>query len=369
MAKAARSHRTQFADEKYLGPEPDLSEGCTQIELVRAYNWYNYFYSSDDAKGFVITYLKSQKANKDIIRRIGRVDANKLVNAGWSCRILTNGGKLPNEITEPLFQKIKTLSDSVVEKVEVVTEEIVKPVVSIQERINNKASELIGDLEGEVDTFYTEKKSKFDPEKWLREKNVSPQISQKIVDFYKPLYAEIYDAIAGKDHQLVEAYSHWKKPHLKAYLEFVRNIVASAEARITIVKAIRKPRKKKEKPAAVVVGKLNYKKEDTDLGLTSIKATDVLGSQQLWVYNTKTRNLTVYNAMSHSGIGVKGSTLTGFDEKLSVTKKLRKPAETLKQVQTTGKVALRKLMDSIKTKSGKTTGRINSDVILLRNIK
>ena len=368
MAKGT-TKKNSIIDAKYWGPEPEIEEGCSDIDILKAYNWYNSQHSVDDAKGFVLTYLKSQKANKDIIRRISRVDANKLMNVGWNCRILTNGGHLPKHITEPLFLKIKTLSDSVVETVEVVTEEIVKPVVSIQERINNKASELIGDLECEIDTFCTEKKSKFDPEKWLRDKNASPQISQKIVDFYKPLYSEIYDAISGKDDQLVEAYSRWKKPQLKAYMEFVRNIVASAEARISIVKAICKPRKKKEKPASVVVAKLNYKKEDAEYGVTSIKASEIIGSQQLWVFNSKTRNMTVYNAMSHAGLSVKGSTIVGYDEKTSVTKKLRKPNDTVKQVLNAGKVPLRKMMDTIKTKPGKTTGRINSDVLLLRNIK
>ena len=59
--KTATVKRSKFADEKYLGSEPIVTENSTQSELTRAYNWFNYFYTSDDAKAFTISYLKSIK--------------------------------------------------------------------------------------------------------------------------------------------------------------------------------------------------------------------------------------------------------------------------------------------------------------------
>ena len=46
--------------------------------------------------------------------------------------------------------------------------------------------------------------------------------------------------------------------------------------------------------------------------------------------------------------------------------KLRKPEKILDKVLNDGKVSLRKLMPSIRTKEKKLTGRINKDTILLR---
>jgi hypothetical protein len=100
--------------------------------------------------------------------------------------------------------------------------------------------------------------------------------------------------------------------------------------------------------------------------LTSARAEDIIGSQQLWVYNVKTRVLSVYNAIGASGLNVKGSTLLGFDEASSVSKKLRKPAVSLESVKTGGKIILKKLMDTIKTKKMVPSGRINKDTILVR---
>ena len=61
--------------------------------------------------------------------------------------------------------------------------------------------------------------------------------------------------------------------------------------------------------------------------------------------------------------------MIGFDEKTSVTKKIRKPDLVLKEVVGGGKISLRKLMDTIKCVPKTATGRINSDTILLRAIK
>lgn len=369
MAKKVVKARGKFTDEKYLGPEPDLSGEYATIDLGKAYSWYNYFYQADDAKGFVLTYLRSQKASKTILKNLSRVDANKLMNIGWNCRILSNGGHLPDDILQSLWNKIKTLSDNVSPEKEETEEQPQKVVISIQERIANKASDIIGELEGEVDEFIMTGKSSFDPVKFMRSNDIKPQIAQRIADYYRPLYAEIFDAIQGKDVQLKEAYSSWKKQKLKTYMEFVKSIIAAAESRIAIVKATRAPRKKKEKPAAVIVSKMKYQTEDATLNIKSIKPTDILGANQLWTFNTKTRMLAVYNAMGPAGLNVKNSTLTGFDEKTSIAKKLRKPQEQVATLIIAGKVTLRKYMDDVKSVAKIASGRINTDTILVRIVK
>jgi hypothetical protein len=73
--------------------------------------------------------------------------------------------------------------------------------------------------------------------------------------------------------------------------------------------------------------------------------------------------------MGPAGIGVKGSTLTGFDEKTSIVKKLRKPNEQLKKLLEGGKIVLRKFMSEIKCKEKEANGRINKDTILVRIVK
>lgn len=352
-------------DVKHVGDEPVLIVGCSESDLARALNWYNYVCSTDQAKEFVLAYLRSTKYDRNEIKKISKA---KLPNSvGWMCRILSQGGHLPDDYEDRMWLKIK----EAVKAFEPDPEEVVvdKPVISIQERIRDKTAELIGDIENQIDIFFKTGKLSFDVAAWLRQKDIKPAISQKIAEYYKPLYAELFDALQGKDVELKEAYSHWKKAQLKTYLEIVKGIIVAAEGRAVVVRATRKPRKKKEKPASAVISKLKYKAEDTEYNIKSVKVTDIVGCQQLWAFNSKYRTLTVYNAMGATGLSVKGTTLTGFDEKTSVVKKLRKPKEQLVALEKAGKVNLRKFMDNIKCRSKEATGRINTDIVLIKVIK
>jgi hypothetical protein len=356
----------KLEDEKFMGPEPTLAEDCTDSDLAKAFNWYNYCCDNNQAKEFVIEYLRKIKYDKNEIKKFGRAKINN--STGWMARILTNGGHLPEGYGERMGAAIKAAIASV--EPEVDNEPVVvKNVVSIQDRINNKASELIGELEEQIDILIVNGTNSFNAGNWFRNNNVKPQIASKIAAHYRPLYIELYDAFEGKDKELKEAYRHLKKLQLKNYVEFVRSILASAEARSITERASRKPRKKKVKPAAVLASKVKYLAECKDYNIASIKPAEIVGAQQLWVFNAKTRNLTVINAMSHAGLSIKGTTVIGFDEKTSITKKLRKPEQTLEILKVGSKIVLRKLMDNIKCKPSVANGRLNKDTVILRAVK
>lgn len=376
MAKVATKARGgKFADESYLGPEPTLSENSTPSDEAKLYNWLNYFYTNDDAKSFVLSYLKQIKFDKHKLRKLSSVPAPLMRAVGWHCRVLAQGGKLPPHLDTALWLKLDKLVnkavDDVIEPIDAELEAThnehieASKVVSIRERVDAKASNLIADIEDLLDVFYTDGKT-FDATKWFREKDVKPLLAQKIADFYRPLYSEIYDALHNGDEQLKEAYSHYKKPKLRAYLEFVREIIGAAEQRNVIAKAIRKPTKKKVKPASSVVSKLQFMEEAKEFDVKSVKAVEVVGAQQLWTFNVKYRTLTVYNAIGPSGLSVKGTTIIGYDEKTSIVKKLRKPNDILKALSGATKVSLRKFMDTVKAVSKPANGRINKDTVLVR---
>ena len=67
-----------------------------------------------------------------------------------------------------------------------------------------------------------------------------------------------------------------------------------------------------------------------------------------------------------TGLQVKGTTILGFDENLSIQKTLRKPAEQLKDFKASGKVKLRKFLEDINTTDTKLNGRCNPDTVLLK---
>lgn len=351
-------------DSQYHGDEPTITNKSTDLEVIRAYNWFNYFHDSEDAKKFVLEFLKAKKTDKAILSKVATVDANKLRNIGWNCRILSKGGSLPKHIHKKVSTNLNDLIDSFKPKKVTVT------TVSTQEKTAQKLSEYISDLEHHIDVFCKTYKPNFDVVSWFKAREIKPQMAKKIVEHYTPLYDELYEAHQGKSDDLKEAYSHLKKIEIKRYMEFVKAILSACETQTVVVpKKPRKTRAKKAKPATALVSKLKYKEKDETYNVTSVKPADIVGASQLWVFNTKTRNLTVLNASGETGLNVSGTTVVGFDEKTSETKKLRKPEDVIKAVLSSGKIPLRKVMAGIATKPTKVSGRINTETVLLRIIK
>ncbi len=107
--------------------------------------------------------------------------------------------------------------------------------------------------------------------------------------------------------------------------------------------------------------------ENKEYKIVSINPADIIGADQLWVFNTKYRMLKKFQAMGPSGLSVKGTTLQGYNPDESIQKKLRKPDEILPQVLSGGKRVMKKLMGEINSKESPiSNGRINGDTILLR---
>jgi hypothetical protein len=108
---------------------------------------------------------------------------------------------------------------------------------------------------------------------------------------------------------------------------------------------------------------MKFMREFVELKLKSCKPEDILASNELWVYNTKYRKVTVYKADGGT-LSVKGTTILGFDVKNSKTLMLRKPEEFFKGLSM-GKRALNGALKTITTKPTVPNGRINEECILL----
>jgi hypothetical protein len=95
----------------------------------------------------------------------------------------------------------------------------------------------------------------------------------------------------------------------------------------------------------------------------------IVGSFELWVFNTKTRVVSVYYCTNNHGFSIKGTTLQNFCIDKSVSKKLRKPEEAIEKILSLQKRGRNKIMEELTTKEQRATGRINNDCILLRSDK
>jgi hypothetical protein len=370
-------------DIKYMGDEPEwdsqesYDDSKRRSVMARSFNWYNYSCDRKQARSFFEDYCSTVEELKQYKLKFKRLpDTAFGLTAGWLCRMILKGLTLKVDEDKFIHQQIADLEARLLtekEEVAVVSDVPVVKKETIQDRLAEKFSEAMGEIEGAIDDFIIEGKE-FSTFKFLSAQNIAVQYSVKIAEKIQPKIDEMNEFLEGKDAQLLEAYKHLGKREAKNIIKFYEAIINDASAYKTSKIATRaKPKRKPVPPERQVKG-LKYMKDFAELGLKSINPTEILGMSELWTYNTKTRKLGRFVVAMHGDmvvgqLGVKGSAIIGYDELKSTCKTLRKPAEQLAVFKTQGKPGLRKFMDTIKAVETKLKGRISPETILLRAIK
>ena len=199
---------------------------------------------------------------------------------------------------------------------------------------------------------------------WITEENV-----ETIKSFYSKHLDEIQTSLDGKDEELVEGYSFLNPAQKRKVIEFYTTLLSGCEEYILLKKRRKTLSRKVRVPKPVSTSKqiksLKFLKESEEFNSISIQPELLIGAMSLFVFNTSNKKLTQYTALA-GGFKVKGSSLINWDEKLSQSKTLRKPEETLKAITGGGRVQLKKLMASLTTKASTPNGCINSKTILLK---
>ena len=245
------------------------------------------------------------------------------------------------------------------------------PVVTIQERVRDAAMLMTDEIEKAYENFQVDPEN-FDPKAFkvlnlLKSQQAKAAHARIIKEFYAKDLAELEELASGSaDEQLKEAYKHRSRKQIKNFITFLTEIRNACDMLMQEAKVNKKPRAKKPTDKSKLVAKLKYMKTNEPLKLVSVNPVDIIGAGELWVYNSKTRKLGKYVAAEFHELGVKGTSITGFDENKSICKTLRKPEEKLKEFKAAGKIALRKFLDEINATDTKMNGRLNEETILLK---
>jgi len=361
-------------DEMYYGPEPS---GVDYFEkegnsLHSFFSWYNYMWDRKQTDLVVIQYAKEhgyknaskfkklyvQKTVAYIIRGIenGLVfpDHNDFPNestAGWQKH-------LHKELSEYNKKAIDLLADNLD------TTKLVKKRLTVQENMDNKVMELLGEVDYAIDIWDCQK---FDMYKYLTDNKTSSAVANRIPEQYQEMVDEITEAMEGKDEQLKEGYSHMNKGEKKAFLTFVKKIISDTNRYTENNKPIRKPRKAKQYTATKLVEKLSYLDHDPVNQVKSIDPTKIISAKQLWLFNSKTNEIIKYDQIDRGGLSVKGTTLQNYNPKTSSSKKLGvKTEQVINRILEGGTITLNKCMSEINSKASEVTGRINNNMIILK---
>lgn len=315
----------------------DKSNPDWNKEYMNALTYSNIVFEVSELKQFTEKYFTQYN--------ISNVPDWEFMNIGKRVWIKTRGG---------------LLHDDYEDKLPIIISELVTKYSNDKETIrldikSRKTSNVLAELEGLLDDVVLNRNNLPQPLSILQN-NIGFNV-ELVYKHFSELLAEV------SDEELKEYFKDKNK------LIVVLGVILKDIEKFTSNKSLsRKPRQTKAKKInpTKAVRKLKYLKDFKELNLVSIEPEKIISSNILWVYNTKTRKLGKYVAKTDKGLMIKGSTILDYDEKESVSKKLRKPQETISKLLTSGKVEQRKIINEIKAISSPLTGRINTLTVLLK---
>ena len=386
MAKTATATRTRVPKDH--SPVWEGHENWTEAEFLKRFHvateYYRLEFSGKDLKPAVVKWMTDTGCTKADIAAFkktkdGRCNvtmgtiASCLLRGMPSIRADFNKGR---DTSAWLRNEIVTVIEAGKNDIEELEAKEAKPLVvqpSIQDRLRETAFKMTEEIEDAIEGFQTDPDN-FDPKAFkmlnlLKGKEVKAAHARVIKTLYSKDLAELEELASGKaDEQLREGYAHRSRKQIKNLIAFYQEIMSACDMLGQEAKANRKPKARKAQPKEKIVAKLKYMKTNEPLKLVSINPTDIIGAKELWIFNTKTRKLGKYIAAEYQDLGVKGTTITGFNEHTSVQKTVRKPEEKLKEFKAAGKVQLRKFLEDINATDTMMNGRINEDTVLLKAV-
>lgn len=395
-------------NRKNYGDEPEYNFiPLTMKEASKAFNWYSLNCDRRQARSFVIEYLDEvgRKEDAAVIRKLSDSRAKAAMGTGcWIARMRTRGASFEADaMYTEWFEKgiakarsyLNKIDDEIIEdedgNVRVVssgkTKKYTPPLIRVPyfrtpaEKRFDRHLEIMNSVMDSIDLFEVGKadyKATIIDE--LRKEQYDVVYAKELLDELESVSSDIKLAIDGTDPTIV---NNVRPTLLRKKLALTTSLIHEVSTYIATfgkkqkapkldengepVVVVRKPRRKKPLSVEKMVSRLLFQEKDDELGLVSIPKEKIVGAHELWVYNTKYANLTVYRTTAEAGFTVRGTTLVGFDEASSVSKKIgRKAKEITKNLMLSTKPQLKKFMDGISSTPTKPTGRINENTIIMR---
>jgi hypothetical protein len=125
-------------------------------------------------------------------------------------------------------------------------------VPTIQDRLNEKTADTIGELEGHYDAFLKNPRYQFKPYDFLVANNVPQSQLTKYELLFQARFDELKTAFTKTDEQLSEGYSHYKIGDYKRIMSFIDQILNDIIQYRGVKRATKKVRAPKAPKAEVV---------------------------------------------------------------------------------------------------------------------
>lgn len=299
--------------QDFLGPEPEPKNEnpFATHEMIEALNWYNYCVDNATLKEYAVEHCEKNYPDWNV----SKIPESELLTSGKIFRMVDRGINVGEDLYIRTVEKVEKLA----ERYEQIAEE------KASERPNRAES-----IQSNVDMMMTNLR---------RYASDNPNWSKVITGMeIKPL-------------------------HARRLLEGMNDMPDTLKAVLEPLAAVKATRKRKAKIPEKMVEKVQYMESFPELNVNSISPEKIPGSNEVWLYNTKYKILTVLK--SKSGMTVKGTTIYDFDEKLSEAKRMRKPENFLRGIVPTTNARLGQILKEQKTKPCKVTGRVGKETLIM----
>ncbi len=231
-----------------------------------------------------------------------------------------------------------------------------KTKTSIQERMQNKAFEALGEVEHQIDRLLDKKKSSFSMYKYLKRIDYSGRVVSYMKGFAKNTLYELHNE--EKCDQLDEAYSFLTAKQKVRVIKTLETWESEVEQYCEEYKPVRRIR---PKTPAQLVKKLPYLEEWKQF--KSINPEEIIRARLLYTYNTSSKKLTRFEGH----LQVKGSRINGFD---SCKEKTLTDLDLLDRLYKGGNIIASRFLDEIpRSKEKDGNDLITKNTLLVKVVK
>ena len=342
------------------GDEPtvNINSRFPEVEVSRAYSWYNTNYTPEEAREWLNTYLKNQEYSQTFIDSIMQKQVPMVYCS--IARLLTRNIELPEKTMINFNKFLKQETDTRIELK-------VKRVVYVkQQTVDSKIDSIMSNIEEATDQLILTSSFDYSLYNDIKSQDIK---SPSVKEIYNRLQPRIMQALELADNpksSIGEYYSKHTREQKKAIIQFHRMLENDCRKALQATKVVRQNRKKRPVSAEKVLKSFKYKKEDGLLKIHSVEPAKILNSSTLVVYNTKYKRMTVFIAKEGENLSVKGTSIQNYDESKTESKRMKKPEEAITQILSGTNNSILKSFAKFKSTPQTITNRINEDTLLLR---
>lgn len=353
--------------------EPTIDLDNYNISLSAALNYYNDTLTLAEYKTSALDFADS--IGKSVPKSIPEFDFRSI---GAVCRLIMREQPIKAEHIQQIVDKLAQLTTKHQEIVSVKQES--KPVVQKIKEDSVEFQEFMAELEDvfidaiihkwkniqEIEYFVT----KFAKNQFSRDEisRINSFLTKKYVDLTK-----VYDEYKSNStcEQFKEAWKNIPSTRIKKAMAEITELQNALTNIVKVEKKVKFTAKKKEKPALSQVKNIQFAKNYENY--EGLHPKSVIGSTEVWIFDTETRDLTVLRAIQGTKFEAEGQSFRNIDQDKSYKKKLRKPVEQLNSfincVENKTKKLYKELFEAIKSTEQKGTGRMSETRMILHVFK